>query len=280
LALCGILSYDAAGDVTFDSSTGNTYLYDAEGRICATQNLLTGQMTGYLYDGTGTRVAKGTIQNMSSCDPAVNTFQMTTAYALDLSGEQMTEQDLYADGSMQWQHTNAWAGGKLLATYDLNGLHFYFDDPLGTRRVQTDSAGRGEQTCGSLPFGNGETCTPLPTEHLFTGKERDTESGNDYFGARYYASTMGRFMSPDWAEDPSNIPYATLSDPQSLNLYSYGLNNPLKNRDSDGHSCDPDYTTTNANGDMVVHGRWPGHENRRARQSCAPFIAFFAMSGR
>ena len=33
--------------------------------------------------------------------------------------------------------------------------------------------------------------------HLFTGKERDTESGNDYFGARYYASTMGRFMSPD-----------------------------------------------------------------------------------
>jgi RHS repeat-associated protein len=32
-----------------------------------------------------------------------------------------------------------------------------------------------------------------------TGKERDSESGNDYFGARYYASTMGRFMSPDWA---------------------------------------------------------------------------------
>jgi hypothetical protein len=60
-------------------------------------------------------------------------------------------------------------------------------------------------------------------------------------------------MSPDWAEDPSNVPYATFSDPQSLNLYSYGLNNPLKNRDSDGHSCDPDYTTTNANGDTVVH---------------------------
>ena len=32
-----------------------------------------------------------------------------------------------------------------------------------------------------------------------TGKERDTESGNDYFGARYYASSMGRFMSPDWS---------------------------------------------------------------------------------
>jgi RHS repeat-associated protein len=86
-----------------------------------------------------------------------------------------------------------------------------------------------------------------------TGKERDAESGNDYFDARYYSSAVGRFMSPDWAEDPSNVPYATFSDPQSLNLYSYGLNNPLKNRDSDGHSCDPDYTTTNANGDTVVH---------------------------
>jgi RHS repeat-associated protein len=33
----------------------------------------------------------------------------------------------------------------------------------------------------------------------FTAIERDTESGNDYFGVRYYASTMGRFMSPDWS---------------------------------------------------------------------------------
>lgn len=43
---------------------------------------------------------------------------------------------------------------------------------------------------------------------IFTGKERDTESGNDYFGARYYASTMGRFLSPDWSDgsdpDPEN----------------------------------------------------------------------------
>jgi hypothetical protein len=56
------------------------------------------------------------------------------------------------------------------------GLHFYFDDPLGTRRVQTDFAGNVEQTCSSLPFGDGQTCGTTPTEHLFTGKERDTES--------------------------------------------------------------------------------------------------------
>jgi hypothetical protein len=39
-----------------------------------------------------------------------------------------------------------------------------------------------------------------------TGKERDSESGNDYFGARYYASTMGRFLSPDPAGCPIHSP--------------------------------------------------------------------------
>jgi RHS repeat-associated protein len=53
-----------------------------------------------------------------------------------------------------------------------------------------------------------------------TGKERDTESGNDYFGARYYASSMGRFMSPD----PSALDYADPTNPQSLNLYAYAAN--------------------------------------------------------
>ena len=62
-----------------------------------------------------------------------------------------------------------------------------------------------------------------------TGKERDTESGNDYFGARYYASSMGRWLSPD-------KPFADqhTSNPQSWNLYAYGRNNPLKNVDLNG----------------------------------------------
>ncbi len=69
----------------------------------------------------------------------------------------------------------------------------------------------------------------------FTGKERDTESGNDYFGARYYASSMGRWMSPDWSKVPQGVPYADLFNPQSLNLYSYVKNNPLSHVDMDGH---------------------------------------------
>ncbi len=71
-----------------------------------------------------------------------------------------------------------------------------------------------------------------------TGKERDSESGNDYFDARYYSNTMGRFLSPDWAsklEGSNPVPYANLEYPQTLNLYSYAGNNPLSRTDPDGH---------------------------------------------
>jgi RHS repeat-associated protein len=97
-----------------------------------------------------------------------------------------------------------------------------------------------EQTCQSLPFGDGLSCTgsiTSPTEHHFTGKERDIESGNDYFGARYYSSAMGRWMSPDWSAKTEPVPYAKLDNPQSLNLYAYVFNNPLGGVDPDGHGC-------------------------------------------
>jgi RHS repeat-associated protein len=71
-----------------------------------------------------------------------------------------------------------------------------------------------------------------------TGKERDAESGNDYFLARYYSSAMGRFMSPDWSAQEQPVPYANLDDPQSLNLYAYVRNNPLSRTDADGHCGD------------------------------------------
>jgi RHS repeat-associated protein len=71
------------------------------------------------------------------------------------------------------------------------------------------------------------------TASRFTGKERDTESGLDNFGYRYYSSSMGRWMSPD----PTGLDYADLTNPQSFNLYSYVLNNPLKFSDPNGLYC-------------------------------------------
>jgi hypothetical protein len=51
---------------------------------------------------------------------------------------------------------------------------------------------------------------------------------------------MGRFMSPDWSEEPDPVPYADLENPQTLNLYGYVTNNPLRLYDPTGHSgcCD------------------------------------------
>jgi RHS repeat-associated protein len=69
--------------------------------------------------------------------------------------------------------------------------------------------------------------------YKFTGKERDAESGLDNFGARYDASTMGRFMSPDPPLLDQHI-----ADPQSWNLYSYVRNNPLSFIDPTGNSIE------------------------------------------
>lgn len=238
----GLLTYDAAGNVNLDSSAGITYLYDGDGRLCAVSSTPypgVTTMVGYIYDADGTRVAKGTITSMS-CDPTSNGFVAAneTDYVLGPGGEQVSETGPDGQGNRKWVHSNVWVGGKLLGTYDNDGLHFYADDWLGTRRGQTDYAGNWEQRCVGLPWGDGMSCTGAidsPTEHHFTGKERDTETGNDYFEARYYSSAMGRFMSPDWSAREEPVPYSQLDDPQSLNLYSYVRNNPLSRTDPTGH---------------------------------------------
>src|SRR5229473_7305396 len=71
--------------------------------------------------------------------------------------------------------------------------------------------------------------SPTLLTYKFTGKERDTESGLDNFGARYNSSSMGRFMTPDPLLN-SGRPWA----PQSWNRYAYALNNPLNIVDPTG----------------------------------------------
>jgi RHS repeat-associated protein len=232
-AMAGFV-YDNSGNVTNDGI--NTYVYDAEGRLCAMLNGTTKLKTGYAYDGLGNRIAKGAISSSSlTCDSSV--FTPTTNFVVGLNGEQLDE----LDGQGKAQHYNVYANGQLLATYVYAQSEwvYAFNDWLGTKRVTTDAARSATGTCLSLPFGDALNCSGGidPSEHHFTGKERDSEtgfaSGNDYFGARYYGSSMGRFMSPD----PSQLFYADPTNPQSLNLYSYGRNNPLTNIDPTGLDC-------------------------------------------
>jgi RHS repeat-associated protein len=206
----GGVRYDGAGEITNDGV--NRYLYDADGHICAVSGKA--GMTGYLYNAEGERVEKGSITNMNSCDPMSNGFRPENDYILGPGGEELTEMTANSDGVMAWKDTNVYAAGQLMATYDGAGLHFLLNDPLGTRRAQTNYAGVLEQTCASLPFGDGLACsdsndTPNPLH--FTGKEEDAKSGLDDFGARYYSSNMGRYMSPDWSVKEEPAPYFKLN---------------------------------------------------------------------
>ena len=156
------------------------------------------------YDAEGRRVGKGVAANLTCSAPPANGFTLTNQYLLGRTGEQVTE----LNGAAALLHSNAYLGSRLLATYDFvnGGLHFALTDPLGTKRVQVSGQGVPELNCLSLPFGNdlgnprATDCVPAPNatadaadaaEPHFTGKERDTETGLDYFGARYYASNMG-----------------------------------------------------------------------------------------
>ncbi len=186
--------YDVAGNVIDDAA--NQYFYDAEGRLCGVKS--GSMMTGYFYDAEGGRVAKGTLSSWPQAGaecPGLGQAALTNRYVLGQSGEQMAE----LNGTGNWLHSNVYAGGALLATYGDTNVYFALKDWLGTKRAEYAANGL-QSTFSSLPYGNRLTADgalPDATEHHFTGKEHDNESGNDYFGARYYASSMGRFMSPD-----------------------------------------------------------------------------------
>jgi RHS repeat-associated protein len=247
-------NYDAAGNTINDG--WNRYWYDAEGQLCAVQSIRygNGPVIQYVYDAEGARIAKGTLTSApgsyyATCAPPLGSgFTLTNRYLVDLNGAQVTE----LNGSGTWQHSNIWAGGKLVATYDTKGIHLELTDPLGTKRLQVNALGQVDETCTSLPFGNdlnnptGANCALTTnslgtsddaTEHHFTSRERDTETGNDYLLARYYTSALGRFTTPDWSAKVEPVPYAVFDDPQSLNLYAYVRNDPIVHADLDGHAC-------------------------------------------
>jgi len=199
-------SYDGVGNVLND--THNSYTWNDESLIKTAAGVT------YTYDGDGNRVRKS--------DGKI--------YWYGAGGQVLDESD--SSGNITDEHV--FFGGDRVAHRVVSGnaIYFYGQDALGTTRTVFTSAGALCYDADFYPFGGERaytnTCTP---NYKFTGKERDSESNLDNFGARYNASQFGRFMSPD----PDNeSALENEDDPQSWNGYSYARNNPLLYTDPDG----------------------------------------------
>jgi RHS repeat-associated protein len=146
----------------------------------------------------------------------------------------------YCDGTNFDPAITLTGGGSSAGAAEINWL---VSDQLGTPRMIFDKTGSlanikrhdylpfGEELfsgTGQRPTAQGYTGDSI--RQKFTLKERDNETGLDYFGARYYGSTQGRFTSGD----PASLALRHLVNPQDLNRYAYVANNPLKFIDPDG----------------------------------------------
>jgi len=112
-------------------------------------------------------------------------------------------------------------------------VEYYHTDVLGSVRAVTNQQGQVIRRHDFRPFGEElQPTVPPPDKPLFTGKERDAETGLDYFGARYQRAGVGRFTTVD----PLMTIDENLVDPQRWNRYAYAGNNPLKYTDPDGRN--------------------------------------------
>ena len=200
---------------------------------------------------------------------AGGTLALTQSYSYDGSGQRVKK----VAGSVTTLFVYNVAG-QLIAEYTspdqatASGTSYLTSDTLGSTRVVTNASGVVKARYDYLPYGE-EIGASIggrsgvagyggadTTRQKYTAKERDAESGLDYFLARYYSSAQGRFTSPDeftggpdelfdFVDIASVNPtfYADLRTPQSLNKYQYGYNNPFRYVDPNGHEAeetDPD----------------------------------------
>ena len=206
-------AYDASGNATSDGTY--SYQYDAESQI-KTANGYT-----YVYDGSGRRVSKsGTNSKLYWYGSGGEILAETTT-----SGTTLNEYIFFA--------------GKRIAMLPAGGsAQYYVEDLLGSSRVMTTNTGTLCYDADFYPYGGERTYTnscPTANNYKFEGKERDTETGNDDFGARYYSNRFGRWLSADWSNVPVPVPYANLTNPQTLNLYAMVSDDPETSADLDGH---------------------------------------------
>jgi RHS repeat-associated protein len=205
-----MFAYDASGNATGDGTF--TYAWDGESQLKSANGV------NYLYDGDGRRVSKSNGK----------------LYWYGPSGEIITE----TDATGHELNDYIFFAGKHIGTQSSSGVGaFYVEDALGSSRVLTTTGGVVCYDADFTPYGGEQSYTNTCTQNVykFEGKERDTETGNDDFGARYYSNRFGRWLSSDWSSVAMAIPYANLTNPQTLNLYSMVADDPESFADLDGH---------------------------------------------
>jgi RHS repeat-associated protein len=229
-------AYDAAGNQTrtvVDASGGQQVSqYDCAGRLARVLDGSGNELARYVY-GEGA-------QRLMSIEGGVTKY-----FAWD-GGKIIAEYEASGANAMVWKTSYVYLGGQLLATTSGAGgteTRFHHPDRLGTRLV-TDAGGTVVSEQLSMPFGTmlpftqtygGENSYQNPTlsnpsKKRFTSYDRSDATGLDYAVNRFYSAQQGRFTQVD----PIGMGAASLSDPQTLNLYSYCGNDPINRIDPDG----------------------------------------------
>jgi RHS repeat-associated protein len=199
------MCFDANGNLQAETESpcpAPTYVYDGENR------LVNYQSASYMYDFSGNRVEKQ--------------YGGTTTIYIFSGSKVLAEYDNGASVTSP-SREYIYSGATLLAEIQ-SGVTTYFNaDQLSTRLV-TDLNGNVLGQRGHYPFGETWYETGTITKWKFTSYERDAESANDYAIARSFVNRFGRFSSPDLVSGGADTP-------QSLNRYSYVLNDPCDHMD-------------------------------------------------
>jgi RHS repeat-associated protein len=229
-------TYDQSGNLTYDSQ--RTVTWDASGMPSKIELTGKGIEASFIYDGSGSRIAKIVKTN--------GQLTSTTVYF----GNMEKETDYTQSPAKQTITKYYFAGGKRIAlrkvqTGQPDELIYLHKDHLSSSTLFTDGSGNKKDALLTYyPYGTtrpnwdlptevslsgtkaGLSSTPssLPSNHLYTDQIQDPETELYYYNARYYSPQIGLFISPDTAGD-------------GLNPYRYANNNPVMFNDPSGHAA-------------------------------------------
>lgn len=206
--------YDANGNMTSDGT--KCYEYNDANQLKKVKKCSDSKtIAEYIYDHTGKRIIKKEYKNG---------VLERTVYSI---GDEYETVVLASNGA-KLNTTYYKVNDEVVAKKNPDGaINYYHNDHLGSNSVLTDQSGAVVEKTTYKPYGEVKS-GGTKSKFGYTGQEKDSETGLNYYDARYYDPHLQRFVQPD-----TMLP--DVYDPQQLNRYSYARNNPLKYTDPTGH---------------------------------------------